>query len=65
MRSLARPGEAERNAYIILCRMFTCAPVRLCRPGSKLESLAVNSNHLEGAIPDAIGDLTALRELMF
>jgi hypothetical protein len=36
----------------------------LCRPRSRLESLHLSSNHLEGTIPEAIGNLTVLRELV-
>ncbi|KAF0920559.1 hypothetical protein E2562_035668 [Oryza meyeriana var. granulata] len=37
---------------------------RSCRPVSKLETLYLNSNRLEGTIPDTIGNLTKLRELI-
>lgn len=61
MRSRARPGEAERNAYIF---SIECFRVPLCslmpareqtgEPRRRLQ----RSNHLEGAI-------TAVRELIF
>ncbi|KAM0932851.1 putative protein kinase RLK-Pelle-LRR-XI-1 family [Dioscorea sansibarensis] len=40
-------------------------PDGLCRPGSQLEKLFINSNRLEGPIPDSIGNLLALKSFMF